>query len=91
MSGFRASDGQRKPNQGQSARARQVHSVFEDAGCDVASHRRCASVAPVCSCDPTLGSETPHECACGHTHVRPMLSRARETDLLVETVPPRLL
>lgn len=92
MSGFKLSDRQaRKSRQGQFARARQVHSVFEDAGCDVASHHRCASVASVCSCDPALGGETPHECACGHTHVRPTLCGARETDLRIETVPPGFL
>lgn len=81
----------RKPKQGHFARARQVHSVFEDAGCDVTSHHRCARVAPICWCDPTLGSEAPHECACGHTHVRPTLSGAREPDLLIETAPPGVL
>jgi hypothetical protein len=81
----------RTRTKGSLARARQVHSVFEDAGCDIASHHRCAAMAPVCSCDPATGSETPHECCCGHTHVRPTLSGIRETGLLIETTLPGVL
>lgn len=92
MSGFNSSNRRHgKANQRLFARARHVYSVFEDAGCDVASHHRCASVAPVCSCDPAIGSETPHECACGHTHVRPTLSGGRETDVLIGTASPGVL
>ena len=84
MSGLKSSERQFRRNHAQPARAQHVHSVFEDAGCDIASHHRCTSVAPLCSCDPALSGETAHECSCGHTHVRPRLSGTREAKFSIE-------
>jgi hypothetical protein len=92
VSGLKTSDRRAwESNQRHFARARQVPSVFEDAGCGMASHHRCASVAAVCSCDPAMESEPPHKCGCGHAHLGPTLCGARNTDWLIETVPKGVL